>query len=362
MRFWTWLRERIGAEQAARRGRHKLRKLPSRPPPRFRPRLEALEDRCLPSTLTVTSPVDDVNMPGTLRYDVAHAQSGDTIRITPALHGAPIVLTQGELVLDKSLTIKAQKNHPATISGNNNSRVFEVASGAHVSLINLAITDGNGVADNPAGTSQDDGEGGGILNFGTLTVIASNVSGNSALDGGGISNVFGTLTVNASTLSGNSATIDGVGVSGEGGGIYNFFGALTVNDSTLSGNSARGGGGILSFGTVTVSDSTLSGNSATFEGGGIFSGGTVTVSDSTLSGNSAAFFGGGIFNDGTATVSGSTLSGNSAAQGGGIFNRFGTLTANDSTVSGNDAPLGADLYLAGGVLINNNSTIGDIFP
>jgi hypothetical protein len=51
MRFWTWLRERIGAEQVARRGRQKLRKLSSRPTPRCRPRLETMEDRCVPSTL-----------------------------------------------------------------------------------------------------------------------------------------------------------------------------------------------------------------------------------------------------------------------------------------------------------------------
>ena len=64
MRFWTWLRERIGAEQVARRGRQKLRKLSSRPTPGFRPRLEALEDRCVPSTLAVTNSGDDVNMRG----------------------------------------------------------------------------------------------------------------------------------------------------------------------------------------------------------------------------------------------------------------------------------------------------------
>jgi hypothetical protein len=332
MRFWTWLRERIGAEQTAWRGQHKLRKLPSRPTPRFRPRLEALEDRCVPSTLPVTSPVDDVNVQGTLRYDIAHAQSGDTILLTGAVQSG-IVLTQGELVLNQNVTITSEGNQQIMISGGGNSRVFEVATGTNVTLANLAITDGNGVADNPDGTSQDDGFGGGILNFGALTVIASN-------------------------LSGNSATI-------EGGGIFNGFGTVTVSGSTLSGNSASFGGGIENFGALTVSASTLSGNSAHVNGGGIdnASAGTVTVSGSTLADNSASF-GGGIDNFGTVTVSGSTLSDNSASEeGGGIFNFSGTLTVNDSTVSGNNSPfVGADLYLAGGVLINNNSTISDHFP
>jgi hypothetical protein len=310
MRFWTWMRERIGAEQTAWRGRHKLRKSPSRPTPRFRPRLEALEDRCVPSTLAVTNSGDDVNVQGTLRYDVAHAQSGDTILLTGAVQSG-IVLTQGELVLNQNVTITSGGDHQIMISGNNNSRVFEVAAGTNVTLANLAITDGNGVADNPDGTSQDDGDGGGILNFGTLT----------------------------------------------------------VSDSTLSGNSAGGGGGgIFNVGTLMVSGSTLSGNSA-FQGGGIFNAavgvetGTVTVSGSTLSDNSATSEGGGIFNEGTATLTSSTLSGNSATQGGGIFNNSGTLTVNSSTISGNNSPfVGADLYLAGGVLINNNSTISDHFP
>ena len=53
------------------------------------------------------------------------------------------------------------------------------------------------------------GEGGGILNGGTLTVSNSTLSGNSAgLDGGGIHN-GGTLTVSGSTLSGNSASYGG---------------------------------------------------------------------------------------------------------------------------------------------------------
>ena len=36
-----------------------------------------LENRCLPSTLPVTSAADDVTHPGTLRYAVAHAGNGD---------------------------------------------------------------------------------------------------------------------------------------------------------------------------------------------------------------------------------------------------------------------------------------------
>src|SRR5262245_6320449 len=227
MWFSSWLRYGKRSQSAQRRRTHG----PARQRATFRPMLEALEDRCVPSTLAVTNPVDDVNVQGTLRYDIAHAQSGDTILLTGAVQSG-IVLTQGELVLNQNVTIETASNQQITISGGGNSRVFEVAAGANVTLANLAITDGNGVGDNPDGTSQDSGIGGGILNLGTLTVLASNVSGNSAtgsLDfGGGIAN-FGDLTVSGSTLSGNSAR------GGDGGGIWNF-GDLTVSGSTLSGN------------------------------------------------------------------------------------------------------------------------------
>jgi len=203
-----------------------------------------LEDRLVPSTLTVTSSADDITQKHTLRYAVAHAQSGDTIQLTAAIK-SPIVLTHGELVLNNSVTILSVPSRTPTISGDGISRVFEIAPGANVSLDNLNIVDGNGVADNPSGSAGDDGNGGAILNFGTLTVSGC-------------------------TLSGNYATPDAAnGFYAFGGGIFNFFGTLTVSDTTISGNSATNGGGIADIGTATVSGSTLSTNSASQVGGGI---------------------------------------------------------------------------------------------
>jgi hypothetical protein len=371
------------------RGRQKAGK---RKPARYRPRLEALEDRWVPATLLVTSPLDDGSQ-GTLRYDIAHAQSGDTIEMSPTV-AAPIVLTQGELYLKKNLTIEGQASQPETISGNNSSRVFEVAAKTNVTLMYLNLTGGNGLAnptDTPslAGFHTKDyaGEGGGILNFGTLTVNNSTLSGNSTDyiygGGGGIFNQGGTVSVSNSTLSGNSAM-----AGGGGGAIYNYaYGTLTVTSSTLSDNSAPSvsthatyGGAIYNeYSTLTVTGSTLSGNSAGSYGGAIannidstatvnnstLSGnfadsggaistayGTLTVSNSILSSNSAGTFGGGIFNGSTTvTVSNSTLSGNSAKDGGGIANLSGTLTLSGCTLSGNSASV------EGGGIYNHNSTL-----
>src|SRR6516162_2240194 len=63
--------------------------------PRFRPCLEALEDRWMPSTLTVTNNLDSGR--GSLRYEIAHAGANGTIVFDPSLNGQTITLTSGEL-------------------------------------------------------------------------------------------------------------------------------------------------------------------------------------------------------------------------------------------------------------------------
>jgi predicted outer membrane repeat protein len=309
----------------------------------FRPHLETLEDRCTPSTLNVTSNADN-GASHTLRWAVARARTGDTIDI---LTTQPIVLTQGELYLNKNLTIEAPAGSPATISGNHISRAFEIATGA-VTMDDLIITGGNGMSVNPPNSGGWDSYGGGILNEAQLTVNNCTLSGNSASSGGGIANVSsGSLTVDNSILSGNSATYFG-------GGIANY-GSLTVTTSSLSGDFAGyGGGGISNHGGATVSSSILSNNSATY-GGGIENHSIVgrsaflTVSASTVSGNSATY-GGGIYTQGfiranlvnsfrwpaLVTISNSTLSGNSATSGGAIFSHFlSTVHVGGSTFFGN---------------------------
>ena len=179
MRMHSWIRSLF-----ARPVNRPFRKAPHR----SRLAVEALEDRWVPSTLTVTKSGDDVTQNHTLRYAVAHAQSGDTIQITAAVKD-PIVLTHGELVVSQNVTILSVPARTPTISGNGTSRVFEISAGASVSLENLNIIDGNGLAANPSGTAADDGTGGAILDLGTLAVSDCTVSGSSVTsNGGGLAN------------------------------------------------------------------------------------------------------------------------------------------------------------------------------
>src|SRR5262249_45629686 len=85
--------------------------------PRRLLRLEALEDRTAPATLTVTSAADDGSA-GTLRAVLAAAQSGDTVGFDPALDGQTITLTQGQLTVGQSLDIDGPGADDLTVSGN----------------------------------------------------------------------------------------------------------------------------------------------------------------------------------------------------------------------------------------------------
>jgi hypothetical protein len=187
---------------------------------------------------------------GSLRAAIAGAIPGTTITFASALSGDTILLNS-ELLLNKSLTIDASAlANGMTINGNRNGRVFEVASGSTVALTALTVT--NGLVS---------GDGGGILNSGTLTLnrctVAGNVSTTTRNGGGGVANEAGaTLTMSECTVAGNA-------VAANGGGVENL-GALTVNECTFSLNSCtNGGGGIDHFGTsLVLEDTILAGNTA----------------------------------------------------------------------------------------------------
>jgi hypothetical protein len=323
MLFFSWLRNRT----SNRPPRVRAQQRPT--PPRFRPQLEALEDRCVPSTLTVTNAADSGL--GSLRADIAAAQSGDTIVFAPSLDNYTIFLRSGELVINKNLTIQGPGASLLAIDGGSGyngvgfgfgSRVFEVdGAGTTVTLSGLTITDGGGPANPALGYHAGDGLGGGILNYGNLTLSGCTVSQN---------------TINP--FAGQSTL---------GAGIYNA-GTLTVSSCLLANNFAN------DFGHA--------------EGGGIFNAAFLTVSNSELIQNKTDGGGGGIDNGAyaTATVTGSFIFENDTyGEGGGIFNdKHAKLTIQSSRITGNSDSngVGADLYNLGTVKISKDSTVGSIGP
>ena len=101
----------------------------------FAPRLEAFEDRVLPSTYTVANLFD--HGAGSLR--AAILSGDDTIDFAHGLHGT-ITLTSGELLITNSVTINGPGADKMSVSGNNASRVFEIAAGLNVTISGLTIT------------------------------------------------------------------------------------------------------------------------------------------------------------------------------------------------------------------------------
>src|SRR5207248_1144213 len=118
--------------------------------PSFRPGFESLEGRRVLSTLSVTSVADSGT--GSLRAQIAVAHNNDTIAFAPNLSGQTITLTSGELLISHNITIAGPSDRSVTVSGNNTSRVLDVAKTVkNVTLSGLTITGGS--ANGPTNTT-----------------------------------------------------------------------------------------------------------------------------------------------------------------------------------------------------------------
>ena len=104
------------------------------------------------------------------------------------------------------------------------------------------------------------GSGGGIFNVGILTAQRSTIRGNTTRYGGGgiLNSTIGVSHLEYTTINENA--------SHSGGGIRNF-GQLTLENSTVSGNTGRFGGGILNENYIRISNTTVSGNRGDYGGG-----------------------------------------------------------------------------------------------
>ncbi|MEP7338913.1 MAG: hypothetical protein ABI977_14355, partial [Acidobacteriota bacterium] len=196
----------------------------------------------------------------------------DTINFAPNVTGT-ITLTAGELMISQALTITGPGAGSLTISGNQASRVFNIAAGNFdVTLSGLTIANGQvkGVDVNPI---AGNGEGGGIRNasIGTVEIANCTISGNSAIGGQAIGELPDPLPETLPEV---------IGGKGSGGGIFNAdAGTIRVTSSTLTTNSATGGR-VSGVGSLTGGEG---------KGGGIFNAaaGTIMVTNSTLTTNSA---------------------------------------------------------------------------
>ena len=332
----------------------------------------------------VVSDCGDSGLQTQLRFQLELAQERDysTISFTCA----PTVTLTGGVLPSINLTVTIDGGNTITLSGNNASRLFDVAGGGNLTLQDITLTkgyaDGDGGAIYSYGTlninnshfldnqTTLNGNGGAIVSFGTLNISNSEFAYNKAANGGALypTGAAAVTTITGSNFHHNQTTSP---TNGWGGAIYMSAGAdVTVTASRLSTNQARFGGAVYVYQTsnglltvLTIVNSTLNGNSATQNGGGILnSSGTATLTNVTLSGNSSGGFGvgGGIFNGGTATLTltNVTISGNSAGGGGGIdIGEQATATLTNATLSSNQAGTSGGGIVNGGTLTLTNVSL-----
>ena len=262
-----------------------------------------------------------------------------------------ITVLGGTITISQNTTIDGT-GHNITISGGGKIQLFIVNSERTLNLKNLTVADGfNGA-----------GNGGGVLNNGTLNVTNCTFRGNAA------------------------QTSNEGGTGGNGGGIYNQD-QLTITNSTFENNTASGfsqsssiagaGGGMFNDNDATITNSTFHGNSGV-SGGAIFTGsqsdgGLLVVDNSVFYNNQITGSpsdgpglggGGGIFNQAFITVvTNSTFFGNggASAAGGNIYNccnTKGTALLDNDTIAGGIAASG----LGGNVSnINSEQQTGTLF-
>ena len=139
-------------------------------------------------------------------------------------------------------------------------------------------------------------DGGAIDNWGTTRVNVSTIYSNTATNGGGV--YIGTT----GWMEGTNVTIEDNSAGISGGGLYNW-GKLTLDRNTVNSNRASTAGGVgggiyvLPSGQLTMTNSTVSSNSALW-GGGVTNNGLSRIINSTL-GDNLATYGGGLRNDST---------------------------------------------------------------
>jgi hypothetical protein len=79
---------------------------------------------------------------GSLRDVIACAAPGATITFAPGLMSQTIILTTGEIIINKNLTLSGLGMLNLTVSGNNASRIFHLQPGNIFEIENMALING----------------------------------------------------------------------------------------------------------------------------------------------------------------------------------------------------------------------------
>lgn len=321
-----------------------------------------------------------------VELDVTSVHTNDAFGVGGGIYGGGAILAATTILDNTIVSFNLAGNSTQAGGGIYNSE------GDSLTLRDGSYVIGNGACahDTSGCDGTEEGDGGGIWNAGTASLLATTVDENQAgQHGGGIYNSeTGTLTI------GNGPLV-------EAGGDM---------DSTITNNFAGvDGGGIWNAGHTEMTDGGVGGpgdgdgNVAIGEGGGIWTLGnipdTLLLTDTVVQDNIAGSHGGGIYNEGDRVVlDGTDVLGNEAGvvcgdgcnypggNGGGIWSSAqldesesppGLYLEGESTVSGNiakacdsgeflcaegESGLGGGIYNAGHAEVTDGSVVGTTDP
>ncbi|WP_256349718.1 Ig-like domain-containing protein [Pseudomonas gingeri] len=282
------------------------------------------------ATITVTSNAD--SGVGSLRSALSSSVAGDII----TFNGSMTVNLNSQLIVTKNLTIDGDLNNDGvadvTLSGQYKTQVLMVNSGITATLDGLVITQGLAVGNGAAaGVDGSAAMGGGIVNFGNLTLNNVTVTGNAASGGGGGGGVTAPYVGGAvGGGGGGGGALGGQngghgGSSGFGTGVYGGTSGTANHGGTGGGYNpnymgGKGGSSVGGAGGIGSANYSNGGAGGTANNGTISIGGGGGGSGWDKAGRAGASASGGIYNasSGTLTIVGtSVISGNVAAGGGG---------------------------------------------
>jgi hypothetical protein len=240
---------------------------------------------------------------GSLRSVIDCALPYDTIGFNPSLANQTVLLTTGEISINKALTIDGSAASGVRVSGNNASRVFSVT--APLSIMSVTIQNGNVT-----------GNGGGLNTTSPLTLTNVKLLTNTASNQGG--GVYANSTVN---LIGTQF-ISNTTITGTGGGlrIYATGSVAKIEGGLFANNSSGANGGAGDLDTIAyVSGTQFLSNTAASNAGAVYFNRDAKIENSLFRNNRAAGYAGGAYAEAITNITNTQFINNYANNGGGIY-------------------------------------------
>jgi hypothetical protein len=287
-----------------------------------------------------------------------------TITFAASTNGAPILLTNGKLVIlrttGESLTITGNGMGTTVVDAQHLSRLLSIGATGNVPDVTLNnMTFENGQAALTGGIHVED------RTLGTLNLNGMKLTGD-VVNGGHVdaaSVLAATLNISGSLITGDQSTASTVGGDGVNDGEIVADGALTtitntsVTNNTVVSASGNANNGLLDVNSITAVGSHLDGNTLTAPGAGrvdgIFDSGIAVIKDSSIDNNIiSGRSSNGVLDTNNIDIERTSISGNSVTVGDlGTSNAIiwpsSTNTVVDTTISGNSYSIGRSATLRG---------------